>query len=73
MFWFIGFVIVVAVRVYLAGKTDFTYGPGDRWHNATEINENKVWAYGLHTMGIALFWPVVLPCYGLYKLGQKRK
>lgn len=68
MIWFIGFLGIVAYRVYKAGQTDFQRDP-DRYRGPG-IDYDVV-IYIATTLGVAIAWPVVLPGYGIYRLGQK--
>lgn len=57
---------VLAYRVFKAAQTDFTYGGGD-----SDIDLDKLIPYILLTGVGVVFWPVVLPCYGIYQLGKR--
>jgi hypothetical protein len=59
---------VLAYRVYKAAQTDFTYGPND-----SDIDPGKLIPHMLLTLLAVVAWPIVLPCYGIFKLGQRYK
>ena len=59
---------ILAYRVYKAAQTDFTYGHGD-----TDIDVDKLFPYMLLTLLAVVAWPIVLPCFGIFKLGQRFK
>lgn len=59
---------VLAYRVFKAAQTDFTYGHGD-----SDIDIDKLFPYILLTILAVVAWPIVLPCYGIFKLGQRYK
>jgi hypothetical protein len=65
--------VILAYRVYTAGKIDFTYGSNTRYYNANEIDNDKLASYIIRTLIVSAFWIFVLPGYGIYKLGQRQK
>jgi hypothetical protein len=65
--------VIIAYRLYAAGKMDFTYGQGNRWHRPDQIDTDKVMTYTIKTIIASAFWIFVLPGYGLYKFGQRQK
>lgn len=71
MFYLFFAFAVLAYRVYKAAQTDFTYGPGHKFRKEDEINTDKVVMYVVTTVIISAFWIFVLPCYAIYKLGQR--
>ena len=71
MFYLIVSFAVLAYRVFKAAQTDFTYGPRDS--GLIDIDPNKLIPYMLITIIGVVAWPIALPCYGIYKLGQRYK
>lgn len=63
---------ILAYRLYIAGQTDFTYSKDDRYR-ADRLNFDLVANYIIVSIVIVVFWPILLPCYGIYKLGQRFK
>ena len=72
--WFLGFVSVIAGRIIYAGmkweEKFYTLDPYGRKKSA-ELDYDKVMPYGFVTLPIALFWPFVVPAYGLFLFGRK--
>ena len=68
MFYLIVSLAILAYRVYKAAQTDFTYHTGD-----TDIDVDKLFPYMLLTLLAVVAWPIVLPCFGIYKLGKRFK
>lgn len=73
MFWFIGFVCVIAVRVFTAGmNTDAFYRKSRySWENGPQFSGDAVFAYIMITMVVATTWFLSLPLLGVYKLGER--
>jgi hypothetical protein len=68
MVYFIVMFAVLAYRVFKAAQTDFTYGPRD-----SDIDLDKLMPYIILTVVGSVLWPIAVPCYIIYKLGQRFK
>lgn len=74
--WFFGFLAVVVYRVFDAGMhtTSLFYtlrSRGYREAETLEYDTDKVSKYILSTVGISIFWYLVLPGYTIFLIGQK--
>lgn len=75
MIWFIGFLSILAYRVFNAGmktKTLFYrvspyYGDGGKMI----FNDGAAGSYALYTFLIALTWMISLPIIGIFMLGKR--
>ena len=70
--WFLGFLTYIVYRVFNAGMNSGSlfYNPKGRYDDGPTFNEDKVAVYAFKTGLGALFWPIVLPTVGVYKLGK---
>jgi len=73
MFYLIVSFAVLAYRVYKAAQTDFTYGQAHALYDDSDIDVDKLFPYILLTILAVVAWPIVLPCYGIFKLGKRYK
>jgi len=68
-----GALTVLVYRLFMAGQTDFTYGTNQSYYREDRIDMDKVMPYAAWTFAATIFWPLVLPGYGIYKLGKHFK
>jgi hypothetical protein len=74
--WFFGFIAIILYRAFNAGmnsKSLFYREPRYGEKPVPHFDDNKVFGYALLTGAVALSWPLSLPLYGLYKLGERFK
>jgi hypothetical protein len=75
--WFFGFIAIILYRAFYAGMNSKSlfYREPRRYEDSVgpQFDDNKVFGYALLTGGMALSWPLSLPLYGLYKLGERFK
>lgn len=74
----LGIIVVIIFRVFYAGKHSIFFVEKERYSAATgknvrslEFDAEAVLPYVLFTAVYAIFWPVVMPCLGIYYLGRK--
>lgn len=67
MVWLIGAVLFVLYRVFYAGMKSKTL-----FRTTYQQNDvDKIMMYIFATGLFAFAWPIALPLYGIYKLGQR--
>ena len=80
MIWLLGLLAFIVCRTFNAGmKSDsLFYTDQMKWTPdfnsqvvVREFDGDKLFSYGLITIGIGLTWPVSLPCIGIYLLGKR--
>ena len=78
--WFLGLLSVLVYRAVYAGMryeilcdkpSDYELRYTGKKPEDLEINGGKVFEYIFISGAIALFWMLVLPVYGLFRLGRK--
>lgn len=71
--WLLGFISIVFYRVFNAGMNSKSlfYNPPGRYDTEPVFSDDKVFGYTFKTICVALFWPITLPVYGVYKLGKR--
>jgi hypothetical protein len=68
--WSIGFIVIVVARVFYAGMN---YDNIVKPRNGISDPFIRLFEYGLTTVGVALAWPVAVPLYVVFKIGQRFK
>ena len=74
MFWFFGFVAFLLGRTFYAGlrSKDLFYREPKRYGEIDrQLCEDRILAYALRTLAVALTWPISLPLIGIFVIGQK--
>lgn len=75
--WFLGFIGIILYRVFNAGMNSADLFYRDKQYSFESVDElyfdeNKVVSYAIYTFLASLTWPLTLPLYGVYKLGERR-
>jgi hypothetical protein len=80
MIWLLGLLAFIVYRTFNAGmKSDsLFYSNMKEWTPdfmgqvaVRRFDGNKLFSYGLVTIGVGLTWPISLPCIGIYFLGKR--
>ena len=78
--WFLGFLGVLVWQAINAGihpelvskpPSDYDVRYRGKKEGELEVNFDKTAGYVFLSLGIAVAWMLVLPAYGLYRLGRK--
>jgi uncharacterized membrane protein len=73
-FWFIGFLSILAYRVFYAGmnnKTFYKVSPYRMDNGKMVFDEGKAFGYAFISFVVAIFWMAALPVIGIYTLGKR--
>lgn len=75
--WFIGFIGIILYRAFNAGMNSadlffrekkYSFESKDELY----LDEGQIMSYIIYTLLASVTWPLVLPVYGVYKLGVRR-
>ena len=71
--WFLGFIGIIVYRCFDAGRyaQKLFYTRSSYRNSELEFSVDRVMGYAFFSVLIAIFWLIILPVYGIYRLGQK--